>query len=68
MNRYVCHTNIDEGRLREWPTDFVTCPRVGDYVASMSGYRLKVCSITHCVLRRLSDGHTEPYITVELNR
>jgi hypothetical protein len=68
MHEYHCRTNIDEGRGKEWPTDFVTRPQVGDYVASASGYTLKVASITHGIRPRASDGHMEPFIEVELDR
>jgi hypothetical protein len=71
MSRYRCHTNIDEGRNKQWPEDFVTCPRVGDRVAALCGYTLKVASITHCVRREAMDimrGRLVPYIEVELNR
>jgi hypothetical protein len=68
MNRYRCRTYIDEGRTKEWPTSFVTCPRVGDYVASVSGFKLKVASITHCAERDKLSGVVVSYIEVELNR
>ena len=71
MSRYRCHTNIDEGRNKQWPEDFVTCPRVGDRVAALCGYTLKVASITHRVRRvatAVMEASLVPYIEVELNR
>jgi hypothetical protein len=68
MNRYHCRTNRDEGRHKEWPTDFITCPRVGDYVRSRGGYELKVVTITHCVRASHCEGLPDHYIEVELNR
>lgn len=67
---YRCRTNIDEARRETWPTDFLTCPRVGDYVQARSGYRLKVVEITHGMRINRSMGHDdfEPYIEVELHR
>lgn len=69
MNRYHCRTNIDEGRTKNWPEDFVTCPRVGDYVCSESGYKLKVIAITHKTrLHPDGGGGHLPCIEVELGR
>ena len=68
MKSYHCRTNLDEGHCKTWPEDFVTCPRVGDYVAAECGYRLKVVSITHKVHRREFDRHQSPYIEIELHR
>jgi hypothetical protein len=68
MKSYHCRTNRDEGHNKRWPEEFVTCPRVGDYVAADCGYTLKVVAITHKTRRREFDGHQSPYIEVELNR
>ena len=68
MRSYRCRTNLDDGRNKQWPETFVTCPRVGDYVAAECGYRLKVVAITHCVRPREFDGHQTPYVEIELNR
>ena len=68
MRSYRCRTNLDDGRNKRWPETFVTCPRVGDYVAAECGYRLKVVAVTHCVRSREFDGHQTPYVEVELNR
>ena len=67
---YICRTNLDEGKLKKWPSDFLTCPRVGDYVAASSGYHLKVVSITHKMQNRQFVGEViaVPCIEVELNR
>ena len=67
MLRYKCHTNVDDGRDKEWPTDFVYPPRIGEKVLSTSGFALKVVDLTHCV-KRLPNGDLRPYVLVELNR
>ncbi len=66
MNRYLCHTNIDEGRGKTWPTDFVRCPQIGEYVQSASGLRLKVCGLVHTMKSRMDEYY--PVIEVELTR
>lgn len=68
MGSYRCRTNRDEGCNKRWPETFVTCPRVGDYIAAECGYRLKVVAITHKVHPRESDGRRTPYVEVELHR
>lgn len=70
MSNYRCRTNLDEGRKHTWPENFVTCPRVGDYVEAASGYRLKVVCITHSVRnqRFMGEDTHVPCIIVELNR
>lgn len=69
MTKYVCRVYIDKAKRMRWPTDFVTCPRVGDLVASECGYRMVVTNITHCIHRvstGLMSGEMKPYIEVEL--
>jgi hypothetical protein len=70
MKSYRCRTNLDEGRKKTWPTDFVTCPRVGDYVQASEGYRLKVVSIMHTTHKErfMGEDILAPNIEVELNR
>jgi hypothetical protein len=72
-NQYVCRVYTDEGRQQTWPTNFVTCPRPGDYVASEAGYRMKVARIIHSTRRLTSReanlgelGNRIPCIEVEL--
>ena len=57
-----CHTNLDNYERQKWPEIFAEIPRQGDRVRSKSGIGLKVCGITHRVLK------DEPYIIVELNK
>lgn len=69
MSHYICRTYLDEGRTKQWPTEFVICPRIGDRVQAECGYRLKVVGITHCTKRDEYNGHrVTPYVEVELSR
>ena len=47
----VCHTNLDDFKLGNWPTVFCALPRVGDYVEEKvqpgRAWRLRVVSVTH---------------------
>lgn len=59
-----CRTNLDIGRMFEWPRVFVAVPIRGEYVRSLDGRCvLKVSSITH-----YTDVNGEPCVEVELNR
>lgn len=61
-----CKAYTDEAKLADWPNLFTCRPEIGDYVQSLSGLRMKVASITHCVKRT---GYGElSYIEVELTR
>ena len=42
-----CFTNVDKARDKIFPKKFVAVPRVGDYVESEDGFRMKVASICH---------------------
>ena len=42
-----CHTNIDEGKRHEWPTEMSCRPLVGDCVESRGGMILRICRVTH---------------------
>jgi len=76
MIKGECHTNVDEGRGKEWPTVFAKVPEKGELVESLSSrLTLKVCQVTHCI--RIIPGRVidcvgthesikEPYIKVEL--
>jgi hypothetical protein len=71
QQRYCCHTNIDDGRRETWPTDFVTCPKIGDYVEAESGYQLVVCTIYHRMVYHQYGSRIEkpyPQIIVELTK
>lgn len=66
MYKARCFTNLDDFKREDWPDEFAFPPRVGDYVESRSGKRLKVVSIMH------SGGYTgpssRPLVVVELHR
>ncbi len=68
--KYRCHTNIDDCKQKQWPTDFVVCPKIGDYVQSEDGYILKVVSITHTIKRGCGQSWNDKYaqVIVELHR
>ena len=68
MANGYCHTNIDDFKQVEWPTEFVAVPRVGERVQGKCGKTLKVVQVTH-LMRRVS-GYTseEPCVSVELHR
>jgi hypothetical protein len=68
MPNYTCRVYLDEAKQKRWPTDFVTCPRVGDYVTSEDGFKLKVLNIIHCTRRHPLEGTRIPHIEVELGR
>jgi len=61
---YVCTTNLDDYKREEWPTGFVTCPRIGDRVESKSGKILSVVGITH---RFPQYSNSLPTIQIELH-
>ena len=72
MIKGFCHTNLDDYKHKEWPTEFVAVPRKGEYVASeSSGCSLKVCNITYIMMEdRYSKAEPFKYpgIKVELNK
>lgn len=41
-----CYTNLDSFSKEEWPI-YMYNPKVGDYVKSITGRRLRIVSITH---------------------
>jgi len=71
MISVICHTNIDDGRGKEWPTKMACRPQIGDAVRARGGYQLEICSITHAMRQVwLSDQALvdEPYLIVELTK
>lgn len=62
MIKGYCHTNIDQYKREEWPTEFVAVPLVGDSVEAKSGKTLRVCAITH----KMSPLAKEPMVKIEL--
>ena len=42
MPNFTCRVYLDEAKQKRWPTDFVTCPRVGDYVTSEDRFKIRV--------------------------
>lgn len=56
-----CVTNIDKGKREKWPNKFLIIPKIGDFVEADSGFRLKVCAITHRYARL-----GRPLIEIEL--
>lgn len=48
MIKGTVFTNLDMYKNEKWPTEFIGEPKIGSYVKSQSGKRLKVISITHC--------------------
>ena len=71
MVKGKCISYLDEHRIREWPTEFVAVPNIGDRVKALkSEHMLKVHSITHCQRKIEIMGITkiEPYIIIELNK
>jgi len=75
-----CRTNLDDSKREEWPTVFVAVPQKGDRMKSKNGKELKVCGITHIMVRssddwrfpypnpRTSERYPYPVIEVELNK
>jgi len=74
MIKGQCVSNRDEFRHKgTWPDMFVGVPRIGDSVASSSGYRLRIVQITHGQRQPISSRYSpistlEPYIQIELNK
>ena len=61
-----CISNADEAKGKIFPKMFVAVPRVGEYVESSCGYRMKVASICYKVIS--IDGDYTPVVIVELTR
>ena len=62
----LCRTYLDEFKREDWPEVFCGVPRLGDFVESKSGKRLRVVGITHC--QKFRDPYKPiPFIQVELN-
>jgi hypothetical protein len=58
-----CRTNLDTYKCARWPTQFVCTPRIGDWVKSQCGKKLRVMGITH-----LETAHGEPLLELELHK
>lgn len=72
MIKVRCRTNLDDYKLREWPTIMVCRPLKGDAVADRTGrYRLYIVGITHAVgaVNQLdSELAGEPFLMIELHK
>ena len=72
--KVLCQTNLDanlDGYYKEqWPTEMVCRPQKGDLVESESGKVLKICGITHSVIRGSLDPQSEkePILLIELTK
>jgi hypothetical protein len=65
-----CHTNVDDLRMKKWPTVMACRPIMGDRVQSQDGARVAyVVGITHATRRRSFTGEPtlEPILLVELH-
>lgn len=74
MIRGRCKTNLDEYKMEYWPEWFVAVPREGEWVLSQGGRCLKVCKVTHCIIKDIyspfwdENLKGQPYIEVELTK
>ena len=70
-----CHTNVDEGRTKKWPTVFAKVPDKGETVVCSTGFKLAVLNVAHSM--KITKGRAldcvgtheetrEPYIIIEL--
>ena len=72
MIKVRCQTNLDDYKLRDWPTAMCCRPVKGDAVEDRTGrYQLYVVSVTHKVAAgELVDAELagQPYLVVELHK
>jgi hypothetical protein len=61
MRTYYYHSNDDRLNEEEWPSKFVTAPRVGDYLISKARKGAQISRIMH---GEFNGG--EPYIWITL--
>ncbi len=69
MIRVICHTNLDEYKHEEWPSEMLAVPSSGDWVEAASGKVLQVVKVTHCQ-RQEHTGYTKriAVLRVELHK
>jgi len=56
----ICHTNIDEGKYKDWPTRMACRPVIGDKVRARDGYELVICDISHAEIEPREDPARTP--------
>ena len=71
--RYKCRSYLDDARNKEWPSDFVAVPQIGQSVKAVhEDYLLRVTGITHTMVPvREADNRVSryaPQILVDLGK
>lgn len=61
-----CHTNLDDAKGQEWPSQLPCRPIVGDVIQSKAGLELKVVAITFRHSKRLSGFRGEGWECVDV--